>query len=220
VSAYSRRVAFNLIHQIDAAATKERIKAYKKANQALIETNNATSASEARAQAARAQADRDRAQAERQRYAAIDAQLEAERDAAERDLMRTLAVAGGDAEVTRAAVERAKKAAQARAEAAERAAADASHLMGGGAASRATVEEVVLVPEDPLGDLDRYDDGASLFDLPEKAYASDRWTEAMTEPRVLAGGWERPAYWERCVRSAVQGLFAPPVASHAADLVA
>lgn len=202
--------AFNLIHQVDVAATEERIRAYRKANQSLIETNANRDVSEARAAVARAQAERERAQAEKDRYAKIDAQLEAEKEAAERDLMRTLAVAGGDAEITKAAVARARKAAQARIEAAERAAADVSHLMSGGISNRMAVDEVILEPEDPLGDVDRYDDGASTFDLPDaaKGYASDRWThDVPADVRTLAGGWDRSVYWERCVRSAVQGLF-------------
>ena len=103
-------------------------------------------------------------------------------------------------------------------EAAAAAAADVSHLMGpSAAAALADQDEPILVPEDPLGDVDRYDDGAVLFDLPGSgtggmaAYADERWTAGMADDkRALAGGYPVPTFWELCVRSAVQGLFAPP----------
>jgi hypothetical protein len=72
---------------------------------------------------------------------------------------------------------------------------------------------------DPDADLANWDDYSTLVVVPQAAigYPLDPWTACSKKEeewaiRAQAAGYRREAFWERAVRSAVQGLFTAPVA--------
>ena len=76
--------------------------------------------------------------------------------------------------------------------------------------------------EDPLGDLQLYYDYSDMFDLPSTSYSMDPWTtygpdEAERQVIALAGGFRSRPVWERVARSAVMGLFVPPIGALASQ---
>ena len=70
-------------------------------------------------------------------------------------------------------------------------------------------------PEDPMADYDEnWYDYRDMFELRdrEKPYVDAATEAALQDKKKLAGGMDvRKSVWERSVRSAVMGLWTPPV---------
>ena len=79
----------------------------------------------------------------------------------------------------------------------------------------ANVEKDPYEPEDPMADYDEnWYDYRDMFELRdrEKPYVDAATEAALQDKKKLAGGMDvRKSVWERSVRSAVMGLWTPPV---------
>jgi hypothetical protein len=67
---------------------------------------------------------------------------------------------------------------------------------------------------DMFADIHDWDDYSSRFDLPPETAVVDVdpvSADMLRDEKALAGGFEAHKVWERAVRSAVMGLWLPPV---------
>lgn len=229
--------AFNLINEVDVEETDRQIKAYQQENAEQIDVSASYAEREAELVRLRDEDEKKARQARAAEFLAQDAEDKREKAKDERELIQALE----DSANTDAAdgpldeAEQAKKAKdivkQHRAVALKRssarvaasAVAPRSDLPDNSPSSllskylrlnkSAVIEKDPFEPENPLVDYDTfYYDYRDLFSI-ENSYVDESTNGALqSDPRKLAGGFDaKSSVWERCLRSAVMGLWITPV---------
>lgn len=217
--------AFNLINQVDVEETERRLQAYARENAEQIDMQS--SFEDRQAELVRLQDEEDRRQkAERAaEFAKQDALDKEERAQQERNIIQALEEGEGSAEKI---VKKQRAVALKRSSA--RQALDPlppntsnskpsllSKYAGFNRANFAAgnIEKDPFEPEDPMADYDQnwydYRDLFTLRDL-SRPYVEQATEAALHDRKKLAGGMDvKRSVWERSVRSAVMGLWTPPV---------
>ncbi|KAL7421031.1 TFIIH/NER complex subunit [Cryptotrichosporon argae] len=201
-------ITFNLLNDVDVAATEARIASYEASHASSIASNAARATHETLSQAEQDDVER-RARAERRRMVEAAAAVEAAEERRVR-LEVVDALATGGRAAAQAITDRAERAKAARAKALE-AAVPPSLVVA------PTDDDSVTDPTDP-----RY--VGEYVPLPYADEAWRKWTTATRETqfvdgrsgvtwakedrdgKVRAGGWDLPLFWEMEVRAAVEAL--------------
>ena len=223
--------AFNLINEVDAEETERQILAYQRENAEQIDVSATYAEREAEHVRSRDEEERKQRQARAAEFAAIDEEDKRERKRDEKELINKLEAEEGGS--SSASAQRIIK--QHRADAAKRSAARlAAHenkppntsdsaptllskYLGFSRHSKMQQEVQVdmFAPEDPLSDYDTlWYDYRDMFTL-QSTYMDEPADQAMQGKdgqRRSAGGFiPQVSVWERCIRSAVMGLWMPPL---------
>ena len=223
--------AFNLINAVDVEETDRKIMAYQRENAEQIDMQSSFEDKHAELIRAQDEDERRRKQEQAAEFAQRDAAERAEREKEEHELLQLLE-ASGEGEDASKVIRKHRAVALKRSSA--RMASDTTQApqAGAGAGEKPSLlsryagfsrksfaaeqdKRDPFAPEDPMADHDTaFYDYRDLFTLRsvEQPYVDRGSQEVLGDGKKQGGGFDvRKSVWERAIRSAVMGLWTPPV---------